>query len=125
MNELSLNPRLSCASCKFYLTAAPGSDYAASPCSSCEMKQDYHAQKKQIIPTGRDPEMLIDFLERLRSIVGNEKRRRILFVILRNPGIHDSTVAERLEIPRRTVSHHIRIIRLMLPEVMQGKPYAV
>lgn len=122
-SERFVKPELSCSSCRFYLAAPPGTPYADTPCSSCDMKHNFMFQKKQIIV--HDPELLIDFLERLRTILSHEKRRRILFVVLRNPGIRDAAVAERLDLKRRIVSHHLRTIRLMLPEIMQGKPYAV
>ena len=116
---------LSCHSCPMKNQLKPGMDYAESPCSACPLKKDIQVQQKQIIQDNHQAERLIRFINRMLSVVHSSKRRSILFIMLRNPGIRDRQIAEKLDLPRRNVSYHTRIIRQTLPELLKGKPYHV
>ena len=113
---------LSCSSCSLKSKIRPGMRYEDTPCSICPLKKDVATQRKQIIRSNRSAR-LIGFVERLLSIAAHEKRKRILFLLLENPGLRDRQIADRLDLPRRNVSYHTRLIRDTLPELLEGKPY--
>ena len=100
-------------------------DYWQSPCSSCPLKKNVAIQQKQIIQINSNAERMIAFVSRMLSVLNTEKRRKILFLMLRHPGIRDRQIADKLNLPRRNVSYHTRIIRMYLPELLKGKSYHV
>ena len=120
MHEKSPVSYPDCSTCPMQSKIRPGMDYWQSPCSACSLKKDDPMQKKQIIrPEG--PARLIKFIDRLLFVVRSERRRRILYDLLRHPGSRDSDIAARLNLPRRNVSYHTRIIRQTLPELLHIK----
>ncbi len=111
---------LSCTTCPLKDRIRPGMDYWQSPCSACPLKRDDPSQKKQIIrPDGSA--RVIKFIERLLSVTKSERRKRILYDLLRHPGSRDSDIARRLDLPRRNVSYHVRIIRSTVPELLKSQ----
>ena len=108
---------LSCSACSLKDRIRPGMDYWQSPCSACPLKLDEPSQKKQIIRQDSSAR-LIGFVERLLSVVKSERRKRILYDLLRHPGSRDSDIALRLKISRRNVSYHTHIIRAAVPELL-------
>ena len=124
MSESNSFSEPSCSSCQYKHLVTPGMDYWKSPCSACPLKKNSPVQTKQIIqPDNHQAERMIGFITRLMTVVASEKRRKILFILLRCPGIRDRQIAERLGLPRRNVSYHTHIIRSTLPELLKGKPH--
>ena len=111
---------LSCSTCPLKTSIRPGMDYWQSPCSFCPLKNDDPMQKKQIIRPDGSARM-IGFIERLLYVVKSDRRKRILYDLLRHPGSRDSDIARRLDLSRRNVSYHVRIIRTTLFELMNLK----
>jgi len=111
---------LSCSACPAKKRIRPGMDYLQSPCSSCPLKKDNPLQKKQIIRPDKAARM-IGFIDRLLDVVKSERRKRILYDMLHHPGSRDSDIAQRLNLSRRNVSYHTRIIRTVLPELINLK----
>ena len=113
---------LSCSSCPMNKQIRPGMRYEDSPCASCPLKKDDQTQKKQIIRPDVGDRM-IRFIDRLLFVVKSSRRKRILYDMLRHPGSRESEIARRLDLPRRNVSYHARIIRRSLPELMSHNPF--
>ncbi|MBO4303533.1 MAG: winged helix-turn-helix domain-containing protein [Lentisphaeria bacterium] len=115
-----MTKEISCTSCPMKKKIVPGMRYEDSPCSACPLKNDSIIQKKQIIKKNFHAERIIDFLLRLEMIFALPKRKEILFLILRAPGISDKKIAEALGLSRRNVSYHTKLIRSTLPELVKG-----
>lgn len=113
---------LSCSSCSMKPMIRPGMRYEDTPCAICPLKKDVPVQRKQILRSARSTR-IISFVNRLLSIVAHENRKRILFLLLEDPGLRDRQIADRLDLPRRNVSYHTRLIRDTLPELLSGKPF--
>lgn len=118
--EYYLNPDLNCESCSQRNKIKFGDDYANTPCSVCALKRNVPRQHKQII-TPEHNQALISFIQKLLYVCRNEKRKEILFMLLRYPHLRDKEIAERLVQPRRNVSYHTKLIRRMLPELLKQR----
>lgn len=121
-DEYFINPTLSCESCPHKSELQFGDDYENTACSACPLKHNPIHQRKQIIMPEQNIR-LIAFIKRLLYVCRNERRTEILFIMLRHREYTDRRIAEAVNLPRRNVSYHTRIIRDLLPELIYRRIY--
>lgn len=119
-DDYYVDPGVNCESCPHKDKIRFGDDYANTPCSVCALKRNVYNQPKQII-TPEHNQVLIAFIQKLLYVCRTERRKEILFLMLRYPNLRDKEIAERLSLPRRNVSYHTNLIRIMLPELLKQR----
>ena len=111
---------MSCHNCIFTSHLSPGDDYNQTPCSICELAENTHKEEPEIIYEVADNEKIVSFIKKMIIVTSSPVRTKILFLLIRHPYIKDAEIASRMNIPRRNVSYHTRIIRKTIPELLKG-----